>query len=290
VEDWEAEQLTDEAIEAIGRGDPVRAVAITDQLAASRPEDPVIRAIRAQALLFADAGEDALEEARRAVELDPTSYRAHNLLGIAAWRAGRLTLAQQSLEQALRSSGRKPALLIDYAWFMASERGPRLAEAAAKEAVDADENASTAWAALGLAQFRLHRRDEAEASLQQALRLDPNDPYAQSAMITFLQEKRDDARALALSRLLEEVPGTEEFVESVRRTAKRREVAGKLVERGADPEAYFDRSHRDPRWLLFAAAMAGVIWLILQPQTPVMWVLTIVSATLVVWVLRRVMS
>jgi len=263
----EIKELTEEALWALRDGDNVRAVAVADQLIAAAADNPVARAIRAQALLKSGAGEDALEEARRAVELDPNSQHAHTILGIAAWRSARLTLAQQSLERALELSGRKPGLLVDYAWFMASERGPRLAEEAAQEAVLAAGTSSTAWAALGLAQFRLHRREEAEASLRRALELDPNDPYAQSAMATLLQEKREDKKAVALARLLEDIPGTEEFVESILGEAKRRQVARKLVERKALPDAVYEVPLRPTLWLFLAAGLTAALWVFIQPRS-----------------------
>ena len=288
MDEPQIEQLTEEALEALQRGDHVRAVAIADQLAAVKPDDPVIRAIRAQALLASDAGEEAFEEARRAVELDPENEHAHLLLGLAAWRAERLTLAQQSLEQALELSGRKPGMLVDYAWFMASERGPRLAEEAASEAVRAAGNSSTAWAALGLAQFRLRRRSEAEASLKRALELDPNDPYAQSVMVTLLQEQRQDGKAMALAHLLEDTPGTEHFVEAVREQAKQRQIAKKLLERAVDPDAAGAEPHRHHWvWLFTAAIMIVGLLLLVQPDSPLLILLCVLFPLLLVSRLRR---
>ena len=103
-------------------------------------------------------------------------------------------------ELAIARFGKHPALLSDYAWFMATERGPKLAEAAAHAAIEADAASSTAWAALGLAQFRLHRRGDAEASLRRALELNPNDIYAQSAMVTLLQEQRRGQQGRGVGR------------------------------------------------------------------------------------------
>ncbi|MFC1596492.1 tetratricopeptide repeat protein [Planctomycetota bacterium] len=227
------EQLIEEALDALRSGDPVRAVAITDQLKAQVPDHPAASAIRAEALLKADVPEEAVAEGRQAVELNPQDHHVHTMLGLAAWRAGKLTLAQESLERAIELSGRAAGLLADYAWFMAAERGPRLAEEAANEAIVANHKSSTAWAALGLAQFRLRRRKRAEATLTRALQLDPNDPYAQSAMVTLLQDQRDDASAVALADLLTDTPGTEHLVEAVRTEAKKRQLEKKLVERGA---------------------------------------------------------
>ena len=258
------EELSDEALEALQRGDYVRALAVADQLIAAAPESPAARALRAQALLGTDAGEEAVSEARRAVELDPQDAYTQRLLGLAAWRDERLTLAQGSFEQAVELSGRKPELLAEYAWFMASERGPRLAEEAAREAVDADANSSTAWAALGLAQFRLRRRQQAEASLRRALKLDPNDMYAQSAMVVLLQDQRQDTKAQALAHLLEDSPGTEEFVASVRAEAKQRQIARMLLERNAVREAVFaEPPRRGWLWVAVGAAAAQV------PRSPV---------------------
>lgn len=266
---YDFQDLCDKALTALRDADYVRAVALADQLVAARPDDAVVRGIRAQALLGSDAGEDAVEEARRAVELDPKSQYAHRLLGLSAWRAGRLTLAQESFERAIELSGRQPDLLAEYAWFMATERGPRPAERAAHEAVEANPKSATAWAALGLAQHKLHRRREAEESLGRALKLDPNDLYAQGAMAMLLQDLRRDPQAEALAELLEDVPGTEQLVEEIHCEAKRRQVARMLVERQAmptPPSPFFTR--RLGVWLLMAGTMIVGLVVLVHPETP----------------------
>ncbi|MHC4181138.1 MAG: tetratricopeptide repeat protein [Planctomycetota bacterium] len=282
------EELSDQALEALRQGDHVRAVAVADQLIAAVPESPVARAIRAQALLGTDAGEEAVSEARRAVELDPQNQYAQRLLGLAAWREERLTLAQSSLERAVELSGRKPELLAEYAWFMASERGPRLAEQAAREAVDADEDSSTAWAALGLAQYRFHRHQQAEASLRRALELDPNDIYAQSAMVVLLQDQRKDAKAQALAHLLEDSPGTEELVESVRAEAKQRQIARMLVERGAVRDAALPESpRRRGLWLAVGAVMIAGLCVLVQPSGLGGWLFCLLVPLFILWGVRQ---
>jgi len=291
VDAYEFQDLCDEALTALRDADYVRAVALADQLVAAKPDDAVVRGIRAQALLGADAGEDAVEEARRAVQIDPNSRYAHRLLGLSAWRAGRLTLAQESFEQAIELSGRRPELLAEYAWFMATERGPRPAERAAQEAVDADPESATAWAALGLAQHKLHRRREAEASLGRALKLDPNDLYAQGAMAALLQDLRRDPQAEALAELLEEVPGTEQLVEEIHREAKRRQVARMLVERQAMPTApspFFTR--RLGVWLLMACTMIVGLVVLVHPETPLQMAVCLVFPLLFLFLLRKLLD
>ncbi len=266
MEESELHDLIERAFAALAAEDYVRALAIGDQLVAEAPDRAVVRAIRAQALLAADAAEESYAEACRAVELDPQDEHAHRLLAMAAWRAERLPVAQAAFEQAIERFGRHSVLLSDYAWFMASERGPKLAEEAARAAIDADAASSTAWAALGLAQFRLHRRGEAEASLRRALELNPNDIYAQSAMVALLQDQREDSKAEALAGLLEEHAGAEDLVAAVRQEAKRRRIGRMLVERKVD----LDAPPRPPRsaawaWVLAVAVLIALLFSLFGP-------------------------
>jgi len=281
------ESLVADARDAIQRGDCVRALALADQLVALRPRDGELRALRAEVLIKGDNAEEAFHEGRRAVELDPQSESAHTILGLAAWRSARLTLAQQSLERALVLSGGRPALMVDYAWFMAAERGPRLAEEAAMRAISVADNSSTAWAALGLVQFRLHRRQEAETSLKRALALDPNDPYAQLVTARLLQDQRQDAKAVALAHLLEDTPGTEDLVAEIRKQAKRREVAGKLVQRSAMPEQRDAEPRYYYRWVIVAAMITTMLAVYYQPTTPLTYLFCVAFPLLMVWPFRK---
>jgi len=285
VDERQIEQLAEEALEALRTDDFVRAVAIADQLTAIVPDDAAVRAIRAEALVKTEAGEDALAEARRAVELAPENHHLHVVLGLAAWQTERLTLAQQSFERAVELSGEEPRLVADFAFFMGAARGPRLAEAAANEALSGDPKCAAAWAALGLAQFRSRRRRAAEASLTRALELDPNEPYAQAVMLALLHDRHDDARALALARLLDDCRPTEEFlavrlffrgcgfpagagsaqlVETIEQDAKKRQIARQLIERRAVREpTYYADSPRKTILLLFLAALMTTSLLVL---------------------------
>ena len=294
MDERQIQELTQQARDALADGNPLRAVAITEQLATAVPDDPDVRILRAEALVKTDAGEEALAEAQRAVPLNPQDHHAHTLLGLAAWRTGRLGLAQQSLERAIELSGGAPGLMADYAWFMASERGPRLAERAANEAVHANHESSTAWAALGLAQFRLHRRRAAEASLNRALQLDPNDPYAQSAMASLLHDRRDDASAVALADLLAETPGTEELVESIRVVARKRQIHKTLVERGAvrHPSDHAESPRLFWVWpaltLLIIAVIVSLV--ALRPDLAPVIILLGLAPLVFLWFARRILD
>ncbi len=284
----EIDNLTERALAALCDGHDVRAVAIADQLLGAVPDDPQGHAIRAQALLSSDNVDDALAGARRAVELNGENQYARRVLGLAAWRSEKLTLAQESFERAIELSGGESSPLAEYAWFMANERGPRLAEEASRRALEADEDSSTAWAALGVTQYRLHRRDEAEQSLNRALELDPQDLYARSAMATLLQDRRKDDQAEALADMLTTTPGTEEFVESIHQEAKKRKLAKMLVERNAMPEPHSDESpRRIAAWMLGATLMIVGICLLIEPRGPWMILLCVIPPLVAMLLLRR---
>lgn len=284
MDEHEIQRLVGEAFEALRSGNHVRALAIADQLAPVVPDDSDLCAIRAHALLRMGAKDEALVEARRAAALAPHSDSAHLLLGMAAWQANRLTLAQQSFERAVELSGRKPFFLEEFAWFMVTERGPRLAEEAAAAAVAADESSATAWATLGLARFRLCRWNEAEEALRRALSLEPDNVRAQSAMVRVLQEKGQVDKAAALANVMQDNPAAEEIVEVVRQEEKWRRINKAMLQR----PAILDRVVRQPRsyrWLALAAGIATVAVLVcvFQPRNPLMIFACAVLPLLLLW-------
>lgn len=284
MDESEVRDMIDQALAALRVGDYVRALALGDQIVSASPRHAVAHAIRAQALLRADSPEESFKEARRAADLAPDDEHAQRLLAMTAWRTERLTLAQESFERAVELSDHRPEILSEFAWFMANQRGPKLAEAVAREAVEADAQSSTAWAALGLTLFRLHRRDEATTSLRRALALNPNDIYAQSAMAALLQDRRDDRGAEALVHLLQEHAGTEEFVASVRDEARQRKIARMLMERKVDPEQMVS----EPKsygwiWLLGGGTFLAIFAYLFDPWAPAV----VVGLTVVLLVLLR---
>ena len=281
----------EQARAALDGGDHVRALSISDQLVALAPDDPAACAIRARVLLHADAGEEALSESRRAADLAPQDARVHLIMGLAAWRCERLTLAQQSLERAIELSGRNPGILVDYAWFMAVERGPRLAEDAALEAVAANQTSSTAWAALGLVQFRLHHREGAKESLDRALELDPTDPYAQSVMISFFHDRSENDKAEAMRGLLEGTPGTQDVIEKIRHDVKSRRIARLLIERGMDEiEPKNPARYVGWAWLAVTAALVGSLCVVFRPATPAGVVICVVMPFTLYWLARQLID
>jgi Tfp pilus assembly protein PilF len=277
--------LIEEALSALRREQYARAVAIADQLAVDLPNHALVRAIRAQGLLYGDDPEAALAEAQAAVELEPANAHSQILLGYAAWRCERPAMAESAFEAAVRRSGREPFFLAEVAWFLANERAPKTAEAAAREAIDADADSSTAWAALGLAQFRMHQREEAENSLRRALALNPHDIYAQSAMVALLQEQGKTKEAESLAEVVSEHAGAEDLADTLRQDAKERKIAAMLLERNIDLDAP-PPEHPWRIWLaiVFASCSMGGIILCLDPHRWLTALLFAAVPPLLIWV------
>lgn len=196
--------LVERATRALGAGDHVLALALADQVAAMDPEDSIARIVRVHALLAMGSVEEAFHEAQIAVLLDPESEDGQMALALAAWRRGRLTLAQQSFERARELSADNPSFVAQLAWFLANERSPKAAVRVAEQVLARTDRLATAWAALGLAQLRLRRFEEAETTLRRAMDTDPRSPEAQAAMVRLLKRRGDARQAEVLADVLGE--------------------------------------------------------------------------------------
>ncbi|MDY0166751.1 MAG: tetratricopeptide repeat protein [Thermoguttaceae bacterium] len=266
MDEFEYSRLFDQAVAALESRQYVRAVSIADQLVAVRDDDAAVRNLRAQALLNLKSAGEALEEAQHAVRLDTGDAQARMLLGMAAWELGRLGLAQEAFERGIELSGHEPELLARYAWFLACERGSKLAAAASEEAIRADQQSALAWAALGLVQLRQHRLPVARESLRRALKIDPNDVHAQSIMLALLKEQGNDAQAEALVDVMGERPETEELIQEVRAESHRRRLEKALLEREAVRDSILAEP-RDRRWFWLAAIAAVlIVFFLLLPR------------------------
>jgi tetratricopeptide (TPR) repeat protein len=192
----------------------------------------MVRHLRAQALLSMGSKEDALAEAEQVVELEPNRPEAHLVLAMAAWEQERLELTQRAFERGLELSDRAPELLARYAWFLACERGPRMAVETAEEALQMAPASVMARSALALAQLRQHKFRAAEQSVREATRLDPDDIHARSVELALLEQQGRINEAEALAEQLVDRPGLASLAASVKHEAKRRRLARKLLERG----------------------------------------------------------
>ena len=206
--------LTNQAASALGEGRPDRALAVLDQLTERYPMKGAVHALKAEALRMMGELEQAYDEARIAVGLDPNSIPGHQALADASWGTDRLSQAQSSYERILELEllqDRLAAAWVRYALFMAYERAPRVAEKAAMKAIDAAPKQPDAWAALGMAQYRDKRAAEAEQSLNHALKIDPDSVHCRWVLANIFKWTGQDDKAAALAKLLEEHPGGKQY-------------------------------------------------------------------------------
>lgn len=252
-----------------------RALSLADQWVTEDPRDTVARSMRAYTLLRLGRSRDALEDARRAMELAPDDPAVLSLFAQAAEAENRFSWAQAAWEQAVQLSGETPELLRRFARFMIQHRGPRLALAAAQQAAQADPENAEGWSLLAAAQFRMHQYQDAEASLKRALALDPNHVEAQALMARFLLLRGKQDQALALSQLLDDSEEARPVADWVRSEVKKRKLEQLLVERSLDLTARrLERSlwtRLGPLWWFstYLIVLAGAIVLDLLAGTQV---------------------
>jgi Tfp pilus assembly protein PilF len=185
---------------------------MADQLVRARPAEATFRYWRAHALLHLDNAVEAYQEAAVAADLDENLYQAHLLMAGAAVKLGRTTDARKAFERAVAASDREPGIMADYASYLASEGGARLAEQAAIQAIQADGRSSNAWAALGLAQYRQKRYEQARASYERAIRLDGQNTWAKMNLAILCKTLGQNDRADALVRLIEDDPTAQDVI------------------------------------------------------------------------------
>ncbi|MEJ5341298.1 MAG: tetratricopeptide repeat protein [Thermogutta sp.] len=233
----EREEHLENVLQAIDRKEYLRALSEADQWLAEDPADATGYSMRALVLIRLGRFRDALEDARRARQLEPHDPQVVMVFAMAAEAENRLSWAQEAWEEAVQLSHSAPAVLREFARFMVDHRGPKPALEAARRAVEADRNNSQAWSLLAAAQLRMHRFQEAEESLKRALALDPNNVQAQALMAQYLLLRGKQNEALAISKLLQDHEQARPIVEWIQGETRKRNLERILVERALDLEA-----------------------------------------------------
>lgn len=287
-------RMIEDIEEALDADELVRALSLLDQLHAAGEQVGAVHLLRAKVLSAMGKHQLALPEAEQARKLLPDNEHAQLLVARSAWHTRAMGKAQAAFERAIKLSGQEPELLAEYATFMAWERGPRPAELAARAALAANERSADAWAALGLAQHRMHRNDVAETSLKRALQLDPNNSMAQSAMVLLLRDQHQDTKAAALVEVMQDEPTNAGFVEAMRKDLNQRKAVRKLLERPeVQAELMRERGlpHRTVAWLMVLfviAANSGLAWYLCRAakSSQPAWAVALI-AILLAWLVRR---
>jgi Tfp pilus assembly protein PilF len=140
----------------------------------SVPDVALSRANLAAVYMKQDRREEAIQECRRAIELDPRQERAHSNLGVLLLWKGETTAALAHLRRAIEirpTYGQPHAHLGDY-----YARSGKIQDAMREyqEAIRLDPKATQAYIGLAYCYFRLGRLKESEETLLQAIATRPH--------------------------------------------------------------------------------------------------------------------
>ena len=104
-------ELVARAEDALAQRDMERARTLAEQAAGVHPHDPSVHLLLGRIALAAGRGNDAVEELRRALRLDPLAVVAYRVLGYALVATGRFAEAVEQWDQWERLAGRSDAEL-----------------------------------------------------------------------------------------------------------------------------------------------------------------------------------
>ncbi len=144
----------------------------------------------------------ALSDARRAVELEPTSCEARCVLGLMLEDSGKLAEAEAALDEAVRLLPESESRLARGRFL--ARRG-RVAEAEAEftEVIQKDPACAEAFHQRGDVRAGQGRNEAAEEDLRRALALEPQDKYALNTLAMVLIARKRPVEALeCIDRIL----------------------------------------------------------------------------------------
>lgn len=108
----------------------------------------------------------------------PANPWGHYMLGLSAWKAGRLDRADSAFTEALRLDSLNVKGMINLARVLLEQDRAADALTRVQQAVALDSGSVEAWRVLGRAQSQLRHVDQAESAYHTALALDAQDTWA----------------------------------------------------------------------------------------------------------------
>src|SRR5919201_4740049 len=171
------------AAASTGRRRPACAAPRTrlDSAAVSRDKDPIALSDEhnSRGIELADRGwlDEAINDFKKAIELDPRSAHAHDNLATVYSEKKRYREALQEYLTALSLEPDSATAHYNLACFLATH-GADMAIAEYKDAIQLDPEYPDAHLNLGMTYADMDKRDEAKAEFKTAIELDPTDPLA----------------------------------------------------------------------------------------------------------------
>lgn len=161
------------------------------------PEDLPVNALRADLLIQADRGGEALYLLESFVERHPKDAKAQAELALLLMRTGQAQKAMKVFST-IPEADLTPQIRFAYAQSLNAERRFADAEKQLRLAVKADENYSEAWQLLGLTLEDLGRKQEAGAIYTKLIENEPGNRSARIFLIRYHILNNDMDKAIAL--------------------------------------------------------------------------------------------
>ena len=155
----------------------------------------------------------ALEELRSSLSIDPTNAQAYGLLGLVYMDLGDRPRAEESFQRALRIAPEDSELLNNYGWYLCQTDRPRESIAQFQAALKNPLYATPARPLhnAGICSMRAGDAAGAEAYFQRSFQIDPRNPVAMYHLGELYLKRGDLERARFMSqRLLQSYPASAE--------------------------------------------------------------------------------
>jgi Flp pilus assembly protein TadD len=148
--------------------------------------------------------DDAVDLFTRYTEKKPDNSFGHYMLGLSAWKDGRLDIAEGEFQKSLTLDPNHQKSCLNLARVLLEGHRPTEALTVIDRALEIDSTASSAYRLKGNALGDLGRGDEAIAAYQSAIQLDPNDAWSMNNLAFLqIQQGRYDEALPALARATE---------------------------------------------------------------------------------------
>ena len=194
---------------------PPTTVATTETTTQPAPEEtttPVAQPVEPQEATYTNSErafldgryDEAVDLFTRYTEKQPDNPWGHYMLGLSAWKDGRLDVAEGAFQQTLTLDPNHLKSCLNLARVLLESKRAYEALPVLDRALAIDSTATAAYRLRGNALHDLNRDDEAVAAYQSAIRLDPEDAWSMNNLAFIrIQEGRFDEALPALARATE---------------------------------------------------------------------------------------
>lgn len=206
-------------------GNPAAAADLYQRLITLKPGSAVYHAYLAEVYMLLERDNDAVSEARKALELEPKNARAQYFMGRLFFELGQHSEASQAFETVTQSTTDFPDAPYYFALSEARRGRNESAVAALRRLVAIDPDNFDYQSELGRSLNGIARYEEAIDPMQKAVRLKPKDVEAKAGLGLALFESGRLSEAIAILEEADRTQPGNEVVTMFLRVARSRQQA-----------------------------------------------------------------